>query len=162
VDRLRFVEPTTGNLRLELNGSSTGTDWQLGRGLDIGRQNVEKTYIAQPPFSGATLAAVTPQLVTMSVPLFLPRQPTLAAAKLQMSRLAAELARKTNIIELRLPGDTTSVFMDTFRANIPTIIQGGSFPSPYFYKASILPVILEIDRLPDIRTAVTGGTTTYV
>lgn len=162
MDILRFVDPANGSSRLDINGAPGSTTWQLGRGLDIGRQTLDKVYIAQPPFAGATLASSTPQLVRMVIPLFLPKQANVAAAKAKMVLLAAELNRTTNVIEMRLPGDASSVFLDTFRADLPSIVQGSPTPQPYAYSASVVPVVLEIDRLPGIRTTYNGSTVTYV
>jgi dsDNA-binding SOS-regulon protein len=158
VDVWRFVDQT-GAERLDMNDPDA---WLLGRGLVLGRQPFDKTYISQAPFSGATLATSTPLLVQMQVPLNMQEQDDVDDMLELMDALATELTRTTNIIEGKLPGASTSFFLDTFKTDIPTLIQGVPSPNPYLMGGSVFPVLLDIDRMPDIHSEVDGGDLVYV
>lgn len=154
----RFVVPPTGSTRLDLNAP---TGWQVSRGFDLGKAESERTYIKQPPYDGATLVSASRGIVTMSVPLLLRPVPPLgetdaqaaAAMKTLMDALFTELNRMTNCIEMRLTGASSSYYIDTFKADLPSLYQGTGAPNPILLRQGGGPMILSIDRQPTLRGA---------
>lgn len=147
----RFVTYDGSTVRLDLNNPQSG--WFLGRGFDLGVKRWEKTYITQPPYSGAVLASSWAPLVRVRFALFLAPQPSVAAMRTRLTELRTELERETNTIEFREPGDSVSFYMDTFRADVPSVHRGLEIPNEFLFKAVVGPFIIELDRLPDLRGA---------
>jgi hypothetical protein len=147
----RFVDPGSLAVRLDLNDL---TGWSLGRGLDLGARRLERVWLTQPPYDGATLAATFAPPVRMRVPLILMPQATSAAIRSKFNALKTELDRPTNAIEFREPNDSASFIIDTFRADVPSVAHRGiDAPNMFLAKQSIGPFIVEMDRLPDLRGA---------
>lgn len=153
----RFVDDS-GTTRLDLNDE---TGWVLGRGLDFGVSTLEKKYLQQTPFDGATLASSFRPPVTMTVPLLLMTQSSADALRTKFEALATELNRAQNVLEWRGTGMTQSVFIDTYRADVPSLIRGVDSPSPYLFRHSAGLVVCQIDRAPLVRLG-TGGATAFL
>lgn len=148
----RFVDPAnTATVRLNLVDP---TGWQLGRGFDLGARRLERVWLTQSPFDGATLASTFAPPVKMTVPLVLMPQADAATIRSKFNLLKTELDRPTNAIEMREPSDSTSFIIDTFRADVPSLAHHG-FDAPNMFLAlqSIGPFVIEMDRLPDLRGA---------
>jgi hypothetical protein len=147
----RFVDPSTLAVRLNLVDP---TGWQLGQGLDIGARRLERVWLTQSPYDGATLASSFAPPVRMQVPLILLPQADSATIRAKFNLLKTELDRPTNAIEMREPNDSASFIIDTFRADVPSLAHHGfAAPNMFLAKQSIGPFIIEIDRLPDMRGA---------
>lgn len=154
----RFVTGVGGSVRLDLNDE---TGWVLGRGLDFGVSSLEKKYLQQAPFDGATLASSYRPPVTMTVPLILTTQASADAVRTKFEALATELDRATNVLEWRGTGMTQSIFIDTYRADVPSLIRAVDSPSPYLYKSSAGIVVCSIDRAPLVHLG-TGDATAFL
>lgn len=150
----RFVDAASesANVRLNLLDPS---GWMLGRGLDLGRRTLERVYLQQPPYEGATLAAAYAGLVQMVVPLHLMAQTSSDNIRTKVTALKTELDRTTNFIEYRPKGGTTgdSFFISTFRADVPSILAGVNMPGPFTLGGSAGPLVVIIDRLPTLQGA---------
>ena len=146
----RFVDDV-GTVRLNLLDNN---GWQLAQGLDLGARRLERTWLTQPPYDGATLASAWAPTVRMILPLILMPQSSSAAIRAKYNLLKNELDRPVNIIEMREPGDTESFLIDTFKADLPSIAHRG-FAAPNMFLAgqSIGPFEIEMDRWPDLRGA---------
>jgi hypothetical protein len=150
MDRFRFVTYDGSTLRLDLN---TESGWMLARGFVLGNVRLERTYITQPPYAGGTLASSWKPVVQMTVPLILTKQTNIAAIRTKFDALKTELERDTNTIEMRENGDNTSYYIDTYKADMPSLHRGIDAPNLMQYGVVIGPIVLEIDRYPDLRGA---------
>lgn len=147
----RFVSADGSQVLLDLNDT---TGWTLGRGFDLGTRTLERTWLSQPPYDGATLASAWAPVVEMRVPLILMPQASAAAIRTKFLALKTELDRPVNVIEFREPTDTASYYIDTFRADVPSLAaRGVDAPNMYLGLRSIGPFVLSISRLPDLRGA---------
>lgn len=147
----RFVDPANlSTVRLDLN-STTG--WMLARGLDLGIVTTEKTWLMQPPYDGATLASSYRPPVRMKVPLLMTPQASTSAMKTLYEALVTELDRTSNAIEFRPVGESTSWIIDTYRADIPSLMKGDFAPMAFVLKQTTTILTLEIDRAPQLRQA---------
>lgn len=146
----RFTSFDGGTIRLDLNDPA---GWMLARGFELGTRRLERTYIAQPPYAGAVLATSYAPPVKMIVPLLLQQQASVAAVRTKLTQLQTELLRETNTIEMREPNDTASFFIDTFKADVPSIHHAVDAPNQFLFRATISPIVVEFDRLPDLRGA---------
>jgi hypothetical protein len=150
VQIFRFIDDV-GAVRLDLNDV---TGWALGRGFDLGVRALERTWLSQPPYDGATLASSWAPPVEMVVPLVLMPQANAAAIRTKFNALKTELDRPVNIIEFREPTDTLSYYIDTFRADVPSLVARGiDAPNMYLGLRQVGPFVLSITRLPDLRGA---------
>jgi hypothetical protein len=92
-------------------------------------------------------------LATMTIPVFLTKQLTVAAMEALMGQLATELDAAQNAILYQPQGAAAAYIIDTFRADIPSFYTGLGGPSPFVLRQSVGPLILKIDREPDFRGA---------
>lgn len=118
-------EDSSGVERLDLNDPS---GFEVARGLDLGTASVVHTFLSQPPYDGATLAASWRPLATMFVPLILHEQASMAAMKTLWDALVTELDRDTNVIRFQPEGAASASLYDTYRADIPTKYRGQAAP----------------------------------
>lgn len=147
----RIVDPAAhGTVRLDLNLAS---GWMLGRGLDIGVAQLSKTWLVQPPYDGAVLATSFRPPVLMRVPLIMTPQTSASAMQTLFNNLATELDRLTNCIEYRPLGAAASYFIDTYRANVPSLHKGDFAPNPFAIMQTTTILVLEIDRAPILTGA---------
>lgn len=147
----RFVDAVGGATRLDLLDEN---GWMLHRGFDIGQEGIEKVYLAQPPYTGATLAASYRGIVTMTIALSLMKQATRLDMKTKMAALATELDRNTNYLEFRPTGFTAeglgSYYALTYQSNIPTLLRSVPHPSSFKALQSVTPIVLSLDRDPEL------------
>ena len=149
----RFVDENN-IVRLNLNDLN---GWMLGRGFELGTRRLERTWLTQAPYDGATLASSFAPPVRMLVPLILMPQPNAATIRQKYNLLKNELDRPTNIIEFREPGDTESFFIDTFKADVPSLAHRGfNAPNMFLAGQSIGPFVVEMERMPNLRSPSLG------
>lgn len=147
---LRF-EDDAGVTRLNLN---TTTGFELGEGLDLGDDELQTTWLSQPPYPGAAQAATHRPIVVMTIPLLLLPQASFAAMETLKEALDAELDRVTNIIRFQPDGAAAAWLIDTYRAPRPSLYRGqGSIIPSNARLYDPQPITLQIPRFPEMRNA---------
>jgi len=146
----RFVDPSTGTLRLDLRDRA---GWYLAEGLDLGRRSLTYKWLSQEGVDGAELASTWREPVQMMVPLILTPQSSGAAVETLMNNLNTELRRATNGIEY-LPdglsgswGASTTWLINTYQAD-EVSLQDGLGGSEWFRRQGKLILPLTIFRDP--------------
>jgi hypothetical protein len=152
----RFIN-ADGTVRLNLNDP---TRWHLARGLNVGAKRYEKSTISQPPFDGVVVSSAWAPPVRVTVPLLYGEAgvtKTPVTIRSDYDALRTELRQVSSIIEFREPGDTVSYYMDFPYGpyDEPTIHQGQAPPNPFLpsMRGFAGPIVLELDRAPNLRGA---------
>lgn len=155
----RFVDGL-GATRLDINNTGTdpasktgGGGWYIARGgLDIGTKALERAWIGQVPY-GTMLAATMAPPVEMHLKLLMVPQVSATTMKALYDALVVELRRKTNIIELKPEGVSTSYFIDTFRADEPSMFRPIEVPNVFKLLQLGQPIEFTMFREPELRGA---------
>lgn len=144
---LRFVDTDLTTVRLDLND---GIDFTFGEGLDLGEPGLEKTSLGAPGVNGEDRTSDKRMNTTVTIPLTILPRLDIDEIDALYDLLRVELERPTNILERRRLGSSTSLFMDTFRADfLPTMERGQTLrPDCVLFDAGMT---VQFERLPDQR-----------
>lgn len=157
---LRFVEADLTTVRLDLNAYGAGGSSGFGvlAGADFGDIDVDLEYLqsaaagASPSFQHDEIVATTLMLEA--------KHSSFDNLRTLFRSLTKEL-RRTNILEWRADGDSTSLFIDTLPSSVPSMLSGGDFDNiTVLGQAHKIEFPVVIRRQPYLRVASSSLTLT--
>jgi hypothetical protein len=128
----------------------TGGTWKIGSLLNLGTVDVERSWLTQFPFDGGELSSSRLEVTEMVIPIRLTKQANWAACQTAITALCTELNKATNVLRMQL--GSTNYYFNTYRAAIPTLLNGG-LPMDVSDKLETQLFDLIIPRDPIIRNS---------